>query len=65
MPKKTTSKPKTSEKKPPAWQQLHMPQRLVDALWQIARRRETQTTWQQIAREALIEKIQREKGETK
>jgi len=45
----------------PAWQQLHVPGALIDALWQIARRRKTQTTWQQIAREAIHEKI--EKGQ--
>ena len=47
----------------PAWQQLHVPGALIDALWQIARRRKTQTTWQQIAREAIHEKIEREKGQ--
>jgi len=42
---------------------LHVPQTLVDALWQIARRRKVQTTWQQVAREAISEKIEREWGQ--
>ena len=58
------TKPKTtSEKTPPTWRQLHVPQTLVDAFWQIARQRKTHTTWQQVAREALAEKIEREGGQ--
>ena len=51
---------KSSAKKLRSWEQLHVPRDLIERLWEIARRRKSPTSWQDIAREAIHEKIERE-----